>query len=239
MLAQQVRMDHRSELLAQYELYPFHQHPLWIAIQNGTLSYQQVIRAEVQHCIRTREGRKLRENAVQQAKRLNENLFRHLLDTYLEECTNDASGPSHQELIERLVQMGGVSQAEIDVTPPTAGNAAAIALYRDIAERGAGCHMVGAGAVEFFYSDLSPKIFKAYTKHYGMTEEQAFTYKLHGPMDQEHANRAFEVLEDVLQLHGWTTVLASVRDAFIATSLHYDGMLQAATGLGAYWDGRS
>jgi len=31
----------------------------------------------------------------------------------------------------------------------------------------------------------------------------------------------------------------SVRDAFVATSLHYDGMLQAATGLMTYWSGRS
>jgi hypothetical protein len=29
-----------------------------------------------------------------------------------------------------------------------------------------------------------------------------------------------------------------VRDAFVATSLHYDGMLQAATGEISYWNGR-
>jgi len=56
-------------------------------------------------------------------------------------------------------------------------------------------------------------------------------------MDETHAERAFTVLDDALVLHGRMAVLQSVRDAFVATSLHYDGMLQAATGVMSYWDG--
>jgi hypothetical protein len=66
--------------------------------------------------------------------------------------------------------------------------------------------MLGAGAVEHFYCRLSPKIFYAYTTHYGMSEEQAETYRLHGTMDHEHAERAFAVLDDAIVLHGWETV---------------------------------
>lgn len=230
--------SYKQQLLDLYSLYPFERHPMWRSVLQGELTHEQVIRAEIQHCIRTRAGRMLRERAVQTAEKLNEKLFRMLVATYLEECTEDSSGPSHLDLIERLVLLGGATRQDIDTTPPTPGNAAAIALYRDISERGAGCHMLGAGVVEFYYSQLSPRIFEAYTGRYGMSEEQAMTYKLHGTMDQEHADRAFSVLEEVVSLHGWELIRASVRDAFVATSLHYDGMYQAATGDSGYWDGR-
>jgi pyrroloquinoline quinone (PQQ) biosynthesis protein C len=228
----------QAQLLALYDLFPFDHHPLWQAIQKRELSYEQVIQAEVQHWIRTRAGRVLRENAMKMAERLSPAIFQQLMETYLEECTDHHTGPSHLRLIERLVTEGGKSMIDLESTVPTPGNAAAIALYRDISSRGAGCHLVGAGAVEHYYCRLAPKIFAAYTEHYGMSESQAFTYKVHGPMDQIHADRAFSVLDEAIALHGWDAVQQSVRDAFVATSLHYDGMLQGATGVLAYWDGR-
>ena len=232
-------MSNRDKLLGLYELFPFQHHPLWVAIQRKQLSYSQVITAEVQHWIRTRAGRVLRENAMKTAERLSPALFEKLAETYLEECTtNERSGPSHLELIQRLVVDGGKTLAELESAEPTPGNIAAISLYRDIAVRGAGCHLIGAGAVEHYYCQLSPRIFEAYTKLYGMSESQARTYELHGPMDQDHADRAFSVLDEAIVLHGWKAMEQSVRDAFVATSLHYDGMLQAATGLNSYWDGR-
>jgi len=161
-----------------------------------------------------------------------------LTETYLEECTDHRSGPSHLKLIERLVVEGGKSVKDLESTAPTPGNSAAIALYRDIAGRGAGCHLVGAGAVEHYYCQLSPSIFTAYTGLYGMSASQAHTYQIHGPMDQVHADRAFSVLDEAIALHGWEAMKQSVRDAFVATSLHYDGMLQAATGVLSYWNGR-
>ena len=91
--------------------------------------------------------------------------------------------------------------------------------------------------VEYFYSQISPMIFEAYTKHYGFSEYAAETYKLHGTMDQTHAERAFEVVDEAVKIHGYDLIEASVRDAFVATSLHYDGMLQAATGNNNYWNG--
>jgi len=99
--------------------------------------------------------------------------------------------------------------------------------------------MLGAGAVEHFYCQLSPKIFRDYTELYRMSPSQAETYQIHGPMDQVHADRAFAVLNEAVALHGLEEVRRSVRDAFAATSLHYDGMLQAATGENKYWDGRN
>jgi pyrroloquinoline quinone (PQQ) biosynthesis protein C len=162
-----------------------------------------------------------------------------LLQTYLEECTHDDSGPSHLELIQRLVREAGWTLEAINAARPTPGNAAAMALYRDISARGAGCHMLGAGAVEHFYCKLSPRIYEAYLAKYGMTASQAETYRIHGPMDESHAERAFSVLDEAVRLHGEALVEASVRDAFVATSLHYDGMLQAAIGKNVFWDGRS
>jgi len=231
-------VDRKKELLELYELFPFYEHPLWRAIRAKELTYTQVIAAEVQHWIRTRAGRILRENAMKMAERLSPAIFEQLTETYLEECTDQREGPSHLRLIERLVVDGGKSLKDLEVATPTPGNSAAIALYRDIAGRGAGCHLVGAGAVEHYYCRLSPTIFKAYTELYGMSADQATTYKIHGPMDQIHADRAFSVLDEAITLHGWEAMTQSVRDAFVATSLHYDGMLQAATGNLDYWNGR-
>ena len=97
--------------------------------------------------------------------------------------------------------------------------------------------MLGAGAVEYYYCQLSPQIYKAYTEGYGMSDGQAETYRIHGPMDATHAERAFAILDEAVALHGRPAVVASVRDAFVATSLHYDGMLQAATDRLHYWSG--
>jgi pyrroloquinoline quinone (PQQ) biosynthesis protein C len=229
----------RERLLDLDILFPFEHHPYWSAVRSGSLSYEQVISAEVQHWLRSRAGRPLRKQALDAAQGISPKIFEALLRTYLEECTEDESGPSHLELIERLVTAGGLSKEQLEAAVPTPGNAAAIALYADIGSRGAGCHMIGAGVVEHFYSKLCPDIFSAYTTRYGMTADQAETYRLHGPMDAEHAERAFAVIDEAIQIHGWTLVERSVRDAFVATSLHYDGMYQAATGTLSYWDGKS
>jgi pyrroloquinoline quinone (PQQ) biosynthesis protein C len=231
-------MDRRTALLDFYEMLPFEQHPLWRAILSGELDNQQVMQAEVQHWIRTRAGQDLRRNALEIAQQVSPEIFEFLLQTYLEECTTDKTGPSHLELIERLVLAGGVTRGELERALPTPANAASMALYRDIGRRGAGCHMLGAGAVEYFYCQLSPKIYEAYTSTYGMSPDQAETYRVHGPLDREHAERAFAVLDEAVNLHGWEAVELAVRDAFVATSLHYDGMLQAATGELSYWTGR-
>ena len=208
-----------------------------MAVRRRELSIEQIIRAEVQHWIRSRAGQPLRRGALDVAKQMNPKIFELLLETYLEECTHDRSGPSHLDLIQRLVTMGGYTIDELQAVTPTPGNAAAIALYRDIGTRGAGCHMLGAGAVEHYYCQLSPQIYESYTQGYGMSDAQAETYRIHGPKDAAHAERAFAILDEAVALHGRAAVVASVRDAFVATSLHYDGMLQAATNRLCYWNG--
>jgi pyrroloquinoline quinone (PQQ) biosynthesis protein C len=229
--------DRLTELLNLYQMLPFAEHPMWKGVRAGEFEYKQVIRAETQHYLRTRFGQDLRKRALDMAKATSPAIFELLLKTYLEECTRDQTGPSHLELVERLVVAGGCSVGGLSAADMTPGNAAAVALYRDITERGAGCHMLAAGVVEYYYSQLSPKIFEAYTNIYGMSQDQAETYSIHGEMDNSHAQRAFQVLDEIVDAHGWREVYRSVRDAFVATSLHYDGMRQAATGKIQYWDG--
>lgn len=229
-------MSKRDRLLSIYEMLPFKRHPFWEAVRKRELSLDQVLLAEKQHYLRTKAGRRVRQQAVTNALAVSETLWRAVLDTYLEECTPN-TGPSHLELIERLLRVGGVTDAELDETIPTPGNAAAISLYADIGTRGAPCHILGAGAVEFYYSQLSTEVFEAYTTGYGMTVEQAETYRIHGPMDRTHAERSLAVLDEAENRLGWKVIEQAVRDAFVATSLHYDGMLHAATGQLSYWNG--
>ena len=231
-------MRPQEELLSIYDLFPFEAHPFWQGVLTHTFTLDEIVRGEVQHFIRTREGQGLRREALIMTKGLSSAIYERLLQTYLEECTDNESGPSHLDLIRQLVLQGGMSEEDLNGAEPTPGNAAAIALYRDITKRGAACHMLGAGAVEWHYSNLSPKVFKAYKCHYGMTDSQAETYRIHGTMDKIHAERAFEILDDAIDNHGWATIRLAVRDAFAATCLHYDGMYQAAKNTLGYWNGR-
>ena len=188
--------------------------------------------------MRTKAGQELRKQSAQYSRAGSPRIFEAALSNYLEEVAPDSSHTSHLELIKRLLFTAGVSESQLKRTKPTPGNSAAMAFYRDIANRGAACHLIGAGVVEYYYSKLSPKIFEAYVGFYEMTERQAETYRLHGPMDEEHANRALGVLDEAISLYGWPLIRDSVRDAFIATSLHYDGMLQASLKRIIYWDGK-
>src|SRR5208283_158809 len=108
-------MDRKAQLLSQYDLFPFHSHPLWVAALSGDLSLEQVLKAEGQHWIRTRAGRVLREEALSSAKAISPAIFEQLLETYLEECT-DTAGPNHLGLIERLVTTGGYSMELVNAT---------------------------------------------------------------------------------------------------------------------------
>jgi pyrroloquinoline quinone (PQQ) biosynthesis protein C len=230
-------LGNKERLLELYQMFPFHEHPLWKAVLKNDLTLPEVLRAEIQHYLRTKAGQRLRLTSLEKAEKLSPKIFEALLETYLEECTTEKAGPTHLELIKRLLLCGGLSESDLERAEETPGNSAAIALYFDITERGAGCHMLGSGAVEFFYSKLAPRIFDAYVETYGMTPHQAETYAIHSEMDLDHANRAFSILEEAIDLHGWATVERSVRDAFVATSFHYDGMLQAALGKIVYWNG--
>lgn len=165
-------MTHKEFLLAHYEEYPFHHHPYWVAVVDGRLSYDQIIQAEVQHYIRSAKGRELRKEALREAQQGWPELFEALLETYLEECTDDKTGPSHLDLVKRLVMTGGVTEEQLRDTVPTPGNIAAMALYADIGRRGPAFHMIGAGVVEYYYAQLCPSIFEAYTTHFGMSDIQ-------------------------------------------------------------------
>ena len=233
-------MGQQEHLLQYYDLFPFKEHPLWVAISKAELPLADVLRAETQHYLRTKAGQSLRKEALSQAdssRTDNQRLYEMLFDTYLDECTSEGGRASHLELIERLLVMAGVPKHDLESARPTVGNALGMSMYQTISARGAGCHMLAAGEVEYFYAELSPEIFQAYTAHYGMSREQARTYEIHGPMDKQHAERAFAVLDEAIELNGWDAIDQSVRDAFAATSLHYDGMLEAATGDVKFWNG--
>ena len=230
-------LNYRKKILSLYDLLPFREHPLWQGVLSHALKLDQILQAEKQHYLRTKAGQVLRQEAAQNAPSGSKAIFEAAISNYLEEVVPDQSQPSHLDLVKRLLVTAGIPAAQLDKTQPTPGNTAAIALYRDIASRGAACHLIGAGAVEYHYAKLAPDVYEAYTSYYGMTSSQAETYRIHGPMDAVPAERALGVLEEAVSLFGWPIIERSVRDAFVATSLHYDGMLQAALGRITYWNG--
>jgi pyrroloquinoline quinone (PQQ) biosynthesis protein C len=227
------------KLLELYDILPFHKHPLWLGVIEHKLSFEDIIKAEGQHFLRTKEGQKLRKDAMEKCLANSPLMWESIVETYLEECTDQDGTPSHLDLIKRLIMTGGATEQDLLHLKNTPGNIAAISLYENISVRGAGCHIIGAGVVEYFYSQLCPKIFDSYTNYYKFTSFAAETYRIHGPMDAIHAERAFDIINEAIKLHGWDLIEHSVRDAFVATSLHYDGMLQAVTKEISYWNGKS
>jgi pyrroloquinoline quinone (PQQ) biosynthesis protein C len=223
----------RQNVLGYYSLFPFEKHPYWTGVLEGRFTKSQILNAEIQHFIRSNIGREFRRRAAEEAKAISERAHTLLHETYREECT-DECGTNHLGLIRQFLNIGGISDHELAVAVPTPGNAAAIALYKEITDRGPLHHMIGAGAVEFYYSSLSPKIFEAYIGRYNFTAKQAETYRIHGPMDREHAERALSILGESYVQANSESIMLAVRDAFVATSLHYDGMLQAAVGSWAH-----
>jgi pyrroloquinoline quinone (PQQ) biosynthesis protein C len=228
----------RSQALSYYELFPFHKHPLWVAILDGSLSSEQVLKAEIQHYLRSEIGKIFREHSAVAAKHLDDTIYDLLYQTVVEECYGTDGGPSHAELIKQFLLANGVTASDLRRAVSSPGNIAAIALYKEIAERGPLHHMVGAGCVEFYYSKLCPKIYHAYQTIYRFVPGSFETYQLHGPMDEVHGERALETLESPLAQALSKELGLAIRDAFVATSLHYDGMLQAATGTNTYWNGK-
>lgn len=225
-------------LLDLYELFPFHNHPFWKAVLNKELSPEEILRGEAQHYLRTKAGQILRREAMEKCLAISQIMWEAIIETYLEECTEDDGTPIHLDMIQRFLIENGMPKENLALVQNTPGNIAAISLYKNISDRGVGCHIIGAGMVEYFYSQLSPQIFDAYTKKYKFSEHSAETYKIHGTMDQTHAQRAFDVVDEATRIHGMELIQSSVRDAFVATSLHYDGMLQAATNNTNYWNGK-
>jgi hypothetical protein len=62
-----------------YDLFPFHEHPLWRAVRGGNLSFEQVIKAEAQHWLRTRTGQSLRRAALDAVQQISPAIFQLLL----------------------------------------------------------------------------------------------------------------------------------------------------------------
>jgi len=230
--------DTAVKLLDMYELFPFQHHPLWKAIINKELSKEEVLRAEGQHYLRTKAGQPLRKLNMERSAAVSSILYDAIIETYKEECTDEDGSPTHLDLIARMLLENGYSTEYLSKLQNTPGNIAAISMYEYISNRGVGCHIIGAGIVEHFYSQLSPTIYKSYTENYNFSESSVETYKLHGPMDAIHASRAMEAIDEAVNIHGLNAIEDSVREAFVATSLHYDGMLQAATGVNNYWNGK-
>ena len=159
----------QRQLLDFYYELPFEKHPLWMGIKEHELTLSQIFKAETQHFLRSKRGQSLRRKSADDCEPKSGLIYQGALDNYLEEVVPDGSGPSHLDLIVRLLVDGGVTHEELAEAEPTPGNAAAMALYEDIAGRGTACHLIGAGLVEFYYSRLAPEIYDAYTRHYGMT----------------------------------------------------------------------
>jgi pyrroloquinoline quinone (PQQ) biosynthesis protein C len=228
----------RDEILGLYNTFPFERHPLWVGILEGKFSKQQVLAAEIQHYHRSNIGRLYRERAAIAAREYGGELYKLLLETASDECRDDKTGPSHVDLIKQFLNENGVSDPEIENAEVTSANAMAIATYKDIADRGPLHHMLGAGAVEWHYSKLCPKIVTAYRDIYGFKEGSYKTYELHGPMDEVHGDRALSLLDSHHAQAIMPSLKLAVRDAFAATSMHYDGMLQAAIQSTVYWNGK-
>lgn len=222
-----------------YHEFSFEENPWWAGVLGKKFTKQQIVKGEVQHYLRTRTGRKFRVLMLASAAESPEafDIAWPILEDEIVGKTTDGVRQSHYKLMLDFFRGSGITLKNLDKTDLTPCNAAAIAIYRDLASRSFVESLGGAGIVELFYPDLCKKVYKAYTGHYGFSHEQAFTYYEHQTADDDHSTRALEIIEKYAKTDEMQEkIRRAVKDAIQATHLHYAGMYEGAVGKRLYWN---
>jgi hypothetical protein len=213
----------RDRLLSQYDAYPFREHPYWKAIAAGTLLHPQVAAAEQQHVLQLRAAAECERRPYLGVA--GEHSFTLFLDQYLDAL----SAPSAAE---HLSIIPG------EAPPPTPATSASIALRADVRARGFAYYAVGFGCVSHFYGEVCGHANRVYRSLYRFSEQQIAYYREHERRERERADQTLAALDELAKGVDLSALELAVRDAMVAASLGFDGMLQAATNSRTYWGGQ-
>src|SRR3569623_2000591 len=204
----------RARLLSQYDAVPCRSQPKRRAIANGTLLHPQVAAAEHQHLLQARAAGECERRSYLGVA--GEHAFTLFLDQYLDALSS----------VDSADQLAVLS-ASIQSSTPTPGTSASVALRADVRARGFA-----------FYAEVCANANSAYRSVYRFSDKQLGYYREHERRERARADQMLAALDELAKGLDHEALVVAVRDAVVAASLGFDGMLQAATNSRTYWGGQ-
>jgi pyrroloquinoline quinone (PQQ) biosynthesis protein C len=229
-----------EELWSYAREVPMEQHPWFQGILTHRWSREQIILGEVQHYLRIRTNPiffgYMAINAVADK---NYELMEAVLENFMEEL----AGPrTHMDIMLQFLEEGGISREQADRAEPAPGTLAAIEMIIGCCQRRSA--LEGVAMLAFVESQLggadqvSDKVYRELTGHYGFSPRAAETYRLHAQQDEGHGQRQIDAIR-LLAKDSDTQdkVRAAVKLGLTAFTLEWDGHVQAMTGKREFWNG--
>jgi pyrroloquinoline quinone (PQQ) biosynthesis protein C len=229
-----------AELWGYAREVPMGEHPWFQGILQHRWTREQIILGEVQHYLRVRTNPiffgYIAVNAVASKDY-------GLMGTVLENFMEELSGPrTHVDVMLQFLEEGGISREEADRAEPAPGTAAAIEMIIGCCQRRSA--LEGVAMLSFVESQLggagnvSEKVFRELTGHYGFSPRAAETYRLHAEQDAGHGERQIDAIRRfATDAETQEKVRRAVKLGLTAFCLEWDGHVQAMTGKREFWSG--
>jgi pyrroloquinoline quinone (PQQ) biosynthesis protein C len=229
-----------DELWAYAREVPMEQHPWFEGILRHRWSREQIILGEVQHYLRVRTNPIFfGYMAVSAVSDKQYDLMNVVLENFMEEL---GGKHTHVDIMLQFLDEGGISRAEADQAEPAPGTLAAIEMIVGCCQRRSA--LEGVAMLSFVESqlggagNLSEKVYRELTGHYGFSPRAAETYRLHAQQDEGHGRRQI----DAIRLLGNESeiqdkIRSAVKLGLTAFTLEWDGHVQAMTGKREFWSG--
>ena len=229
-----------AELWGYAQEVPMGEHPWFQGILQHRWTREQIILGEVQHYLRVRTNPiffgYIAVNAVTEKSY---GLMNVVLENFLEEL----SGPrTHVDVMLQFLEEGGISRGEADRAEPAPGTAAAIEMIIGCCQRRSA--LEGVAMLSFVESQLggagnvSEKVYRQLTGHYGFSPRAAETYRLHAEQDAGHGERQIDAIRRfATDAATQGKVRRAVKLGLTAFCLEWDGHVQAMTGKREFWSG--
>jgi pyrroloquinoline quinone (PQQ) biosynthesis protein C len=232
--------DFIEELWGYTREVPMELHPWFQGILQHRWSREQIILAEVQHYLRIRTNPiffgYMAINAVSDK---NYELMQTILENFMEELGGERT---HVDIMLQFLEEGGISREEADRAEAAPGTLAAIEMITGCCQRRSA--LEGVAMLAFVESQLggpgqvSDKVYRELTGHYGFSPRAAETYRLHAEEDEGHGRRQIDAIRLLANdTETQDKVRAAVKLGLTAFTFEWDGHVQAMTGKREFWSG--
>ena len=229
-----------AELWGYAQEAPMGEHPWFQGILQHRWTREQIILGEVQHYLRVRTNPiffgYIAVNAVTEK---NYGLMNVVLENFMEELSGLRT---HVDVMLQFLEEGGISLEEADRAEPAPGTAAAIEMIVGCCQRRSA--LEGVALLSFVESQLggagnvSEKVYRELTGHYGFSPRAAETYRLHAEQDAGHGERQIDAIRRfAADAEMQEKVRRAVKLGLTAFCLEWDGHVQAMTGKREFWSG--
>ncbi len=219
---------------------PMVEHPWFKGIVDHRWTREQIVLGEVQHYLRVRTNPiyfgYIAVNAVSNRE---QGLMDVVLENFMEELSGDRT---HVDIMYQFLEGAGISREDADNAEPTPGTLAAIEMIIGCCQRRSA--LEGVAMLAFVESQhggrdgAAAQVYKELVGHYGFSERQVETYRIHADQDVGHGARQIETIcQAATDPETREKIRRAVKLGVTAFTLEWDGHVQAMTGRRDFWAG--